>query len=487
MHRHRIAQGFLDMFARKVSVAHCIVELETERSQNRPEIASISQTAFKDPVILSQAHRILTLEVESRLASGETKRSKKRHVDIETLDSDQQLMKLLCSSKSIPEAMAKSSVALPLDGSCASGVGLVRSRTKSRPQLTAFASSAVNEVTLESITKARQRQHLAVKERLKLALDRVRQDSDALKGVLLEKFQHWAKFVRDGRYGDSQANALLYDLLEDFEKPQTRATAPCLGRQQGKPSDKFLTEADSKKEDGSIGRKRPRDGSDSDADQAPPSKKTNDDLKGSKTTIRQEVDRLNHLSIALVHSLRRFRFVCNARKCLQILAFEHTTVANTSAVETDCPCQRKDPTRVQLCCECGHLVCEECLSKQKLQATCIVEQCKGRYLSTNMISSLDLQLSELADGRQANNKVRDVIALVRRWSPAEQVLLLVQYPELADDLCRAFNGAGVSFRYVTSDIQAAKTLKEFKSVQIGDPRWFQVLIMDPFQSSAAGQ
>ena len=413
-------------------------------------------------------------------------------------------MNLLGSSRSIPEAMAKSAIVLPPGSSLASGAGSAGSlmqtrqensgsgekhapRIKARLNTALSASSALDEITLGSVTETRHRQHLAVKERLKLAIDIVRQGGDALACVLKVKFYDWTKFVRDGRYGDRHASALIKDLIEDFKEPRADEVAPHSGHQQRKPSKTPSKKTSSKGTDHHNAKKRPRAKSDIDGDQAPTPKRLKPGPVTDRKIVRQEIDKLNHLSIALVKSLRGLRFFCNAQRWLQSLASNHPSVQKVSLVETDCPCERKDPTRVQICCECGHLVCEDCLSARRLGATCTVEQCKGRALRTNMIQSADLQLSQMVNGKQANNKIHDILSLVRRWSEAEQILLFVQYQELAEALCTAFRGAGIRFQYVRSDIQAAATLKEFKNVGKGDRRWFQVLIMDPFQSSAAGQ
>lgn len=86
-----------------------------------------------------------------------------------------------------------------------------------------------------------------------------------------------------------------------------------------------------------------------------------------------------------------------------------------------------------------------------------------------------------------NKKVRDIVDLVASTAADDQVILFVQFDDVAAELTVAFAKHNIRTSHARHTMVAQTIMKNFRTRLPGDPDWVKVLILNPLDSSAAGQ
>ena len=431
----------------------------TDMAQNHAELPPVDWNLYRNPVHLSRPHRVLQLELESISASQELRLCKKRSMLDGTSAIEHELTRLLRSSKSQLEAIAKTSSILPkcrlrnpqeANSHPRSAPAIERKEYPRgnivllRPYLQHFEQKALfsasdEPMTLRSIIQDCQKDFLVLQRKLECTAGIICKYFDVLKGSSRENAHDWKTSVKQGKYGDPQVTPILVELLREGE------ASPKWLRTQN------LTESAASKE------------------------------------TRQATSLLNTLSVALVKCARSLRYRCNAQKCLRTATCGSKLEATQRLLDTDCGCKVSGIFDTVLSSHCGHMICKNCFNSRGGSFPCFIYQCRGLFTLSNSVHSSDLELSRAVKGKRHHTKVNDILTLILSWPREQQILLFIQYSELSDTICAGLKESNVSFDSVTSAVKAASILKDFKNKTPSDDGCVQVLVMDPFQSSAAGQ
>ena len=457
-----------------------------ETAQTRQNPAELPTTIEKEermePITLNEVHRILQLEHESLISSEATKLVKRRAGDPCTVLIDKTLAKLLeSSSGSRSVAIAKcSTVSLLLDESDTKETSKEQGGKPAEnddededdesdtdeevdPGADALLPSPVEAMAIHDPVKDREEDCLSLKRQIAAALDNLVANRHLWSQEVTEGVMLWRCFVQDGSYGDPSVTAMLLNLLLDHEE--------VLDHWEDESSQSGCNKRTA-------------------ATDIRPSKRQKTDSSTSPMTpkdLRKIMDLLNPLTLALVKGVRSARYCHNAQRSMSALDSDPDANGQLPAIETNCACRRRNVNEAQLCRECGHVVCSECRASQNDPLSCVVKQCSGRWLESNVILPLDLGLSTAPVGQQPASKVDSIVSLIQGQPEGKQSLLFVQYADFCKTLCAAMMNAGIKFDLVKSVHTAPTIMDRFKKLSVNDPAWVQVLMMDPFQSTAAGQ
>ena len=422
------------------------------------------------------------MELQSQLLSEDAKISNKDIKGELSHDSGRRLMNVLRSSKDVHEGILKNATVLDI-GSPANNQGpalrkgsSVSSHTKKRQKQadkaasdivdapddqlaldnkTARPSEALDDGFLfDSILRARSADQDRLRASVLESLDKIVAKVEVCSASVQERFERWLDRVNTQKHGDFEATEILQSLLRMKDHDIARILSTIHGGNSGK-----RTRA-SAKPSSSVER-----------------------------STRQEIDKISERSVALTSSLRakRYLIAANRIQCELANIQENNLNVATTRLEVNCECETASTTSIYLNRDCGHIFCISCFNARKSTAFCPVSGCKGRVLSINLITPNELESKENPTIVHENSKVTDIVDLVASTHTDDQAILFVQFDDIAAEFTAAFAKKNIRTSHARNTMAAQTIMKTFRTRQPGHPDWVKVLILNPLDSSAAGQ
>ena len=441
--RRGVAQTFLDTFVR----------------QNVAEIDEIRRVQEDIHVNLLPAERAIYLELDHHLQAMDMQTTRKWRKGAESGDRVARLKEVLGSSATAEEALMKR---------CA------------HFDLSAKANSALE--TCEEIVGTREGQLLQCKEELvahikvgytldrmcELWTDHVDKEYATDSKHETVPFLRWIRTIKNESSGDPEATKELrrlvakataeYDEMKKKRLPMSLPSEPSR-LFDGKWNDPWAENPKLKVE----------------------SETYSEWAKQRKFYAREWTHAIRRLEKEIVgreRSLRYFRAVRDLQK--------------NKWVRVVCPVTGKKlaPKDHGVLSCCGHQGDLTIMRQRAALQRCVVEDCEAPVRATNVVERVDLgtddQTGESEAGGTYGSKLKELVRAINEVPQNERVLVFVQFPDLAELVCKALNEAGIDTLELKGAIYkktAALDIFQREEPQPGDAR---VLLLNQSDESASG-
>ncbi|KAL9602375.1 MAG: hypothetical protein Q9179_002557 [Wetmoreana sp. 5 TL-2023] len=203
------------------------------------------------------------------------------------------------------------------------------------------------------------------------------------------------------------------------------------------------------------------------------------------SALERSVRACDRLMQEWVDRRRAIRFFSATGRCQHWLANGSTATASPNC--SACGLRCEDPSSTRILSVCAHIICADC-SNMSDKSYCQVESCEAEGTSTCCWSAARLGQNDASEyARYHGAKVGRVIQLIKDSIPQdEQVLLFVQCASVMTPIAKALSREGVS-NYCLSKENKSKVplfMEKFQEDRGGEAR--KVLILDATKDTAAG-
>jgi hypothetical protein len=205
--------------------------------------------------------------------------------------------------------------------------------------------------------------------------------------------------------------------------------------------------------------------------------------------LRDVTNDLRKLSSELVSRKRCLRFF----QCVRNIQNLSTALRNNKLSTAGCSCSKCEknllPHKASVLSQCGHTICKECANTyMDRQDDCPISACNAVNKTYQVIPAPELGIEDdrTRVGRHYGKKLEDIIHLIKRIPRDEQVLLFVQFTDLAKTIISALEDHKITYLALAELGNASKKLTEFQmNTDVLTKK--KVLLLNMGDASAAGR
>jgi site-specific DNA-cytosine methylase len=209
-------------------------------------------------------------------------------------------------------------------------------------------------------------------------------------------------------------------------------------------------------------------------------KKGSDRVKALKT----EISKLRELARDLALKMRSLRFI-TAIKTVASAMSSPEGAGSSSCDSADCE-GISSVHQFRLITECGHLVCEKCLTARDNHEACVLATCSARVTVTELIKATDLGTPNTkAANHSFGNKLVAMAQLILKTPKDDQCIVFVPNFETISTVEAVLQHFSISYYALSNKRTAASLVEEFKTCRDAEMRK-KVLLLNLGSESAAG-
>lgn len=452
------------------------------------------------PVTLPAAERALYLELNQLLASNDFK-VKKGKVNVDN-DRTRRIREVLGTSSSAGEALMRCASHFTLDD--------LKKKFENAPQAC--------DVIVELRESQYQSLRVDFRKKLKLA-EWLAKDCS----TRVQHYPHWKGHIRSNQFGDSDCMEEIKNMIHEAEisydkndwtefyvtrtqkaeienaeaakavaKPKTAGGKGNNGKGKNTDSeDELIMDEDSESDDD-----QDLDGKDPNYVVEPDNRRIkpegfddNKRMECAAVALRDVTNDLRKLSTELVSRQRCLRFF----KCVRDIQKTSSTLPDKVSTKgcscSSCGKTNLEPKEISVLSQCGHTMCNTCLKTYaNRQDECVFFGCNAVNKAYQVIEAPELGVEDddTRVGRHYGKKLEDIIRLIKNVPKDDQVLLFVQFLDLAKKIAGAFLDNGIKYSALGESGDPAKKLAEFQKNTASATKK-KVLILNIGDASAAGR